>query len=131
MLGIGLAAVISITSRALATQSDGEKRLQAAWLADELLNMVLVEGPKDYGVLYDMAGAFYEPFEEFGYTVDIEDVTPDLLYRVTATVSWGERERDFIEVQALISQRQGDPEQLREPLEPVDREARWYEDEEY
>ncbi len=45
MLGIGLGAIISVTARSLTQQSDGERRLVASWLADELLNMVLLEGP--------------------------------------------------------------------------------------
>lgn len=139
LLGVGLAAIISICTRSMGVQTDGEKRLQAAWLADELLAMVLVEGPKDYSVVQETSGQFDEPFGEFYFDVEIEDQGFDQPYRVTAIVRWSDlddRPRDFVEVQTLIAQPQYTEEQLederyqqREPLEPVDRELRWYGDE--
>ena len=139
MLGIGLAAIISIASRSLATQADGEKRLQAAWLADELLAMVLVEGPKDYAEIHDSSGRFEDPFTVYTFDVDIEDQGFDQPYKVTATVRWGDpydRPGDSVQVETLIAQPQYTEEQLeddryqqRAPLEPVDRESRWYDDE--
>ncbi len=47
MLGIGLAVILSLASRAMAMQANGAKQITAAWLADDLLAMVLVEGPVD------------------------------------------------------------------------------------
>jgi hypothetical protein len=129
MLGIGLSVVLSVASRSLAMQTDGEKRLTAAWLADELLTMVLVEGPDNYPMLYDTSGTFGPPFEEFSFEVDIDTPDRGMPYRVTALVQWGRRARDAVLVDTLIARRLGDPEQLREPYEPVDREARYYEDE--
>ena len=129
MLGIGLSVILSVACRSLATHTDGEKRLVAAWLADELLTMVLVEGPDNYPMLYDTSGSFAPPFEEFSFEVDIDTPDRGMPYRVTALVQWGRRARDAVLVDTLIARRLGDPEQLREPYEPVDREARYYEDE--
>ncbi|UCD74342.1 MAG: hypothetical protein JSV91_11185 [Phycisphaerales bacterium] len=139
MLGVGLAAIISIASRSLAVQADSEKRMQAAWLADELLAMVLVEGPRDYAEIHETSDHFDDPFAEYNYDVDIEDQGFDQPYKVTVTVRWGdlaERPRDYVRVETLIAQPQYTEEQLdderykqRAPLEPVDRESRWYGDE--
>ncbi len=129
MLGVGLAVVLSVTSRSLSTQADGEKRLAAAWLADELLTMVLVEGPDTYPMLYDTSGSFGSPFEAFTYDVGIESLGRGAPYRVSAVVRWADRERDAIRVETLIALRNGEPEQPREPFEPVDRLERYYGDE--
>ena len=131
MLGIGLAVVISLATRSLRAQTDGEKRLMASWLADEMLSMVVVEGPVNYPKLYDNSGQFEYPFEEFDYDLFIEDQGVAAPFRVTAIIRWdGARGREEIHVQTLISERGGDPEQPRIPLEPVDRIGRWYDDEE-
>jgi hypothetical protein len=125
MLGIGLAVVLSVASRALTQQTDGEKRMIASWLADELLNMVLVEGPEDYPAVHGTADTFDAPFEEFSYEVDIERLGRGEPYRVNALVSWPVgRTTHFVRVETLISLRLGEPVQLREPYEPVDRDAR-------
>jgi hypothetical protein len=129
ILGLGLSVVLTVASRSLAMHTDGEKRLVASWLADELLTMVLVEGPDNYAMLYDTSGSFAPPFEEFSYEVDIETPDRGMPYRVRAVVQWGRRARDAVAVDTLIARRLGDPEQLREPYEPVDREARYYEEE--
>ena len=128
LLAIGLAVVISLATRALRTQTDGEKTMIASWLADEILNMVLVEGPVSYGKAYDLHDSCGYPFGEFDYDVDIVDQGIDQPFRVTATISWaGGSGRRQIQVQTLISERGGDPFQPREPLEVVDRNNRWYE----
>jgi Tfp pilus assembly protein PilV len=136
ILGIGIAVIMSLASRSLSAQTEGERRMQAAWLADELLNMVLVEGPKDYEKLYSTHGDFDVPFENFAYEVEIDDLDRGLLYDVTATVAWGDMEsqRQRVVVQAYIAQRQyGDLEgaaleivEERKPLSPLDRDERWY-----
>lgn len=126
MLAIGLAVVISMATRSLQTQTDGEKRLIAAWLADELLNMVLVEGPVDYPRKHDTSGRFEWPFEEFTFEVSIENQGPRQPYFVTATVGWeGPRTMRSVEVQTLIAERYEAPDEPREPFERVDRDARW------
>ena len=130
LLGIGLAVVITITTRSLHTQTNGEHRLVAAWLADELLNMVLVEGPIEYPQLYDTHGRFDPPFEAFQYDLDIEDNGLGEPFSVTAGIRW-ESGRGYsrIQVETLIAPRLGDPIQPRAPIEPIDRESRYYDDE--
>lgn len=132
MLAIGLAVVISLTSRSLVSQTDGEKRLVASWLADELLAMVVVEGPEDYPKLYDTSGRFAAPFAEYTYDLNIEYTGVITPFRVTATIGWasGDREQQ-IQVQTMIAPRREEVEEeeetLRAPSEPLDRETRDYE----
>ncbi len=132
LLGIGVAVVLSIASRAVAAQGDGERRLVAAWLADEALNLVLVEGPEAFKQLYDTSGKFDPPFERFLYDIEIDDNGIGLPYTVMVTVRWqhGRHERT-LDVETMIAQRQGDEDQPRAPVEPVDRDARWYDEDEF
>lgn len=129
ILGIGLSVMLTVTSRSLRMQADGEKRVTASWLADELLTMVLVEGPDNYPKRNDTSGRFTEPFDQFGFEVDIEYLGRGLPYRVNAVVSWSDRPADAVRVESLIALRAGEPEQLREPFEPVDRLSRYYDEE--
>ena len=132
LLAIGIAVLLTIASRAIAAQADGERRLAAAWLADEALNLVLVEGPEAFKQLYDTNGRFDPPFEVFSYDIEIDDNGVGQPYTVTATVRWAHaRHVRQLEVQTMIAERQGDEEQPRAPVEPVDREARWYDEDEY
>ncbi len=128
LLGVGLAVILSLSSRSLASQTEGERIMVASWLADELLSMVLVEGPEDYRHLYDMDGWFYEPFDDYFYSVEIIDNGEGMAYTVTATVGWEQgRDTREIQIQAAIAARGGEPEQIREPYERLDREQRDYE----
>ena len=68
ILAIGVGTVMSITSRSIRQQVRGEKRLVASWLADDLLNMVVTEGPVEYPRIHDTAGNFAAPFEAYGYS---------------------------------------------------------------
>jgi hypothetical protein len=135
MLGIGLAVIISLNSRSLANQVDGERQLTASWLADELLTTVLVEGPVEYPKLHDMSGQFEPPFSDFDYDVSIDELGSALPHHVTAEVRWnGSGGVRTVRVETYIARRNGDQAEseelsqeaeLREPLEPVDREQRW------
>ena len=129
MLGVGLAVVVSLSSRSLAVQTDGEKRMVAGWLADELLTMVLVEGPVEYGKQYDTSGRFYEPFEDYFYELDIRETGVGQPYRVIATVGWytSTYDGENVSIETYIAPRLGDPEQPRTPREFVDREQIHYE----
>ena len=126
ILAIGIAASMSLASRSLVAQRDGERVSTAAWLADELLAMVVVEGPVAFPQLHDIAGKFDEPFDQFTYEVEIEDQGDGEPFRVAAVVKWGEGGHN-IRVETLVALRLGDPLQLREPMEPVDRDLRWLE----
>lgn len=129
MLGIGLAAVISIASRSLAAQVDGEHKIVASWLADEKLSMVLVEGPEEFPKIHDTFGTFEAPFEEYEYEIDIQDQGPRQPFRVIAHIrwpkatGWGE-----IAVETLVAARLGEETVSRMPVEIIDRESRYYDD---
>ena len=137
MLGIGLAVIISLNSRSLANQLEGERQLTASWIADELLSMVLVVGPADYSKTHDMAGQCEAPFEDFDYELNIDDQGATEPFRVTADVRWnGQGGVRGIRVETFIARRNGDQPESREPddmiemrmpKEPVDREKRWLE----
>lgn len=131
MLAIALGVVLTVSARSLSTQAAGQSRLVASWLADELLTMVLVEGPAQYGMMYDTTGRFDPPFEDFQYDLDIRFQGQVVPYKVQAVVSWGPRSNERVEVETLIAVRQGDPEQPRQPFERVDRDARYYDEDEY
>jgi hypothetical protein len=131
ILGIGMAVMLSLTSRSVAMQAQGQHQLVAAWLVDELLGMVLVEGPVAYPQLYATDGRFEAPFEDFEFDVAIDDIGLGLPFRVTATVRWPHGPGYHqVQAQTYIAQRLGDPLQPRAPLEPIDRIARYYDDEE-
>jgi hypothetical protein len=129
MLGIALTALFTISSRALLMQTQGAKRLTAAWLADELLTMVLVEGPDRFPRMHKTHGPFDAPFDEFEFVVDIDSLGRTAPYKVTANVSWDDGQS--VSVETIIALRlEEDEEETREPLEPVDRDERWAEQEE-
>lgn len=130
MLGIGLTVVVSLASRSIALQAQAQRQLTAAWLLDETLAMVLIEGPVDYPKLNATAGRFDFPFEDYEYEVVIDDIGLRQPYRVTAFVRWAHG-ADFrqVEAQTYIAERLGDPNQIRMPLEPIDRIGRHYDDE--
>ena len=124
LLGIGLTVVLTIGSRSLNNQTEGEMRLTASWLADETLSMILVEGPDRYPRLYDLSGAFDEPFEYFQYDINIDMKESTLPAHVAVLVTWpGARAPVLIE--ADVAPRQGDLFQPREPIEPIERQQRW------
>jgi hypothetical protein len=131
LLAAGMTVVASLATRALRAQINGEKRMTAAWLADDLLNLVLAEGPTEYERSFDTRGTFEPPFEEFGYELVMEDLGRGVPWRVTAIVEWGDRDRERVAVETLIAIRLGeqDEEPPREPYEEVDRDARWFGDE--
>ena len=110
-------------------QTNGEHRLTASWLADEILTMILVEGPERYPRLYDVNGRFNEPFADFAYQVNIENLGRGAPYRVIASVRWSDRSNDVVRVDTLIAVRIENEEQLREPMERIDRIERYYDDE--
>ena len=88
MLAIALGAILTLASRSTAIQAEGSKRLVAAWLLDELLSMVLMEGPIDYPKIHATHGGFDAPFEEFEFDVNINDIGLGKPFLVTATVRW-------------------------------------------
>lgn len=122
LLAVGLAAIISLGSRALALQQRGEREIVAASLLDELLATVLMEGPADYVQLHPTSGQFDDPFGDFEYEVIIEDGSAGVPFKVTAVVRHASGDSFLCET--LIAPKLGDePDPPRAPLEPIDREA--------
>ena len=67
LLGIGLSVALSLASTSIAQQSLGEHNLVAAWLADEKMNLVLMEGPEKFLQNNLTNGQFEAPFEEYSF----------------------------------------------------------------
>lgn len=127
ILGIGLGVVLSMTGRSMAAQASGERHLTASWLADELLTMVMIEGPEDYPRNFETAGNFTGPYSKFSYEVDIDSPAEGFPYEVSAEVSWSNDPADRVRVETVIAvRRDEDPLESRIPYEPVDRYGRWY-----
>ena len=128
MLAIGLGVVISMSSRSLVSQGNAERQITASWLADELLTMALIVGPDEYAKTYPKSGTFESPFQEFAYEIEFEEDSFYMPLLTTATIFWevSETERS-ISIETLIARRHGEI-QDRLPVEPIDREARYWDE---
>jgi hypothetical protein len=133
ILAIGLSVVISMVSRSLKAHRDGEKQLVAAWLADEKLSMIVMEGPEVFPKLHDTSGRYGAPFEDYAYEVVFDSPGEFEPFAVTVLIDWGDGDmqdgHDQIAIDTIIARRFGDELQLREPAEPIDREARYFPEE--
>lgn len=141
VLALGMTVVISLSTQSMSRQIQGERRMTAAWLADELLSMVVVEGPRNFANAEPMGwigedardGYFPPPFDDYSYELDLEAVGDYQPYMVTATVKWmdGVRQKSLA-INTRIAPRQGEEEEElpREPMEPLDRESRYYDEDE-
>lgn len=123
LLGLSLAVVMSLVSRALTLQREGERLEVAAMLVDEQLNLVLARGAENYASRFGLAGKCDVPYQDYSYVIAIEGAGGTDAFLVTATVSWknGGRERSE-SVQTRIAARRGDeadPE--RRPKQAVER----------
>lgn len=121
MLAVGLAVLVSIVSQSLSRQRLGEEQIVAASLIDELLNMVLVEGPDNYGRRNDLTGTFEAPFEDYSYQLDIRSQGEYEPYSVIATVRWNSAgvERQAT-VETMIAIRRADEQfEPRQPGETI------------
>ena len=128
ILAIGLGVVISMSSRSLVSQGNAERQITASWLADELLTMALIVGPDEYAKTYPKSGTFEPPFQKFTYEIEFEEDSFYMPLLTTATVFWevSETERS-ISIETLIARRHGEI-QDRLPVEPIDREARYWDE---
>lgn len=135
ILGVGLGVTLSIASRSISNQVQGQHQLTASWLLDELLGTVVMDGPVDFPQLNPTSGRFDPPFDEYEFNVDIDDLGLGKPLRVTATVRWAYgRGMRHVEAQTWVADRRNpDPEaqalEFRAPEVPIDRIARWYPDE--
>ncbi len=126
ILGIGLAAIISLAERSLAMQQRAEREVVAATLLDGLLNEVLSVGPVDWQTTRASDGHFDVPFERWSWRVDVTKQGLGDPYRVVATVL-DDREHAYV-IDTLMAPRLTDDEEPdRAPTTPIDRQKR-YED---
>ena len=128
MLSIGLGVVISMSTRSLIQQADAEKRITASWLADELLAMALVVGPDEYAKTYPDQGQFDAPFDKFSYEIELDDQSFYLPVAAKASVFWKVSGTEHaVVLETVIARRHGELVD-REPVDAVDREARYWEE---
>ena len=126
ILAIGLTTLFSITTRSLRLQKEGEVQVVAASLLDTLLSTVLTEGPLDYPKLHSTNGRFDPPFEDFDFQVRLDDPGEGAAVKVVATVFHTTGQEYSCET--LIAVKLGEePDPVREPEEPIDRQARYEE----
>ena len=126
ILAIGLTTLFSITARSLQMQKEGEVQVVAASLLDTLLGSVLTEGPVDYPKLQSTSGRFDPPFDDFEFQVRITDRGEGTAYEVNATV-FHDSGREYSCDTLIAPKLGGEPDPLREPIEPLDRESRYEE----
>lgn len=133
LLAIGLTAILTLASRALSLQQRGEREIVASTLLDLTLSTVLAEGPSDYAKIHPVSAAFPDPFGEWEYDVELEDGASGVPYRVVASVRhvptggrWS--------CETLVAMKPkpigAEEEPPRFPNVPIDREARYLEQEE-
>ena len=126
MLAVGLAVVISMSSRSLSRQANAEQQITASWLADEILSMILVVGPDEYAKTYPDRGRFQPPFDRFYFVIEIEDESIYRPLKAAATISWDAVGGSHsIQMETMIARRHGDI-VARIPAEPVNREERYW-----
>jgi len=95
-------------------------------MMDNLLSMVLLEGPQDFPDLHSMSGQGEFPYEQFEFRVNIEDPGEGEPYAVAVEVTHltGRSYR----CETLIAAKLGEePDPIRYPEEPIDREGRYEE----
>ena len=126
ILVIAAGALLSLTSQSLGMHRRGEQKIVAASLLDDLLGSVLTEGAQDFTTMYPSRGFCEAPFTDWEYEVEIDNSVGLDPYRVTARVTSPTGRR--YECATLIAPRLGeDPNPVRAPDEPIDREERWAE----
>lgn len=126
LLSIGMITVLSVGGQAMSMQRRGEIDVRAASAIDELLSGVLTEGPADYEKLHPLSGSFEvdSPYQDFQFVLEIERGGSGVPARVLARVTHETGRR--YEVETSIAEKRGEePDPVRIPPEPIDREARY------
>ncbi len=126
VLAIGMTMIFTLTTRSLDLQRRGEVEVMAAAMMDNILSQVLLEGPADYPDLHSMSGQGDYPYEQFEFRVDIDDPGAGEPYGVAVEVTHltGRTYR----CETLMAAKLGEePDPIRYPEEPIDREARYEE----
>lgn len=120
LLGVSLAMMIGLVSRASRTQREGQRLEVVAMLLDEQLNLVLARGADNYASRFGLEGTCEAPYAEYRYKLAITGGSGDA-YEVKATVLWTSRGEERSEsVQTRIAPRLGDePDPERRPSTAV------------
>ncbi len=125
LLSIGMVAILSVGGQALMLQRRGELDVRAASAMDELLAMVLTEGPVDFEDLHPSSGRFeYDsPYDGFEFSIVISQGGAGIPAHVKLTLKHDTGRSYSIETR-IAEKRGEEPDPVREPPEPIDREAR-------
>ncbi len=120
LLGVSLAMMIGLVSRASRTQREGQRLEVVAMLLDEQLNLVLARGPDDYSSRFGLTGTCEAPFDDYRYELVITGQAGEA-YLVRATILWNSgREERSESVETRIAPRLGDePDPERRPSTAV------------
>lgn len=125
LLSIGMVAVLSVAGQALSLARRGEIDVRAAAAIDELLGKVLTEGPRDFPELHPTAGPFEEdsPYTDFEYAIRIDQGGPGVPAEVEVVLTH-ESGRAYTVVTRIAEKRGEEPDPIRYPTDPIDRQAR-------
>jgi hypothetical protein len=128
LLAIGMIAVLGVSGHALTMQRRGEIDIRAAAALDELLSLVLTEGPVDFEDLHPARGRFDagSPYADFEYEVSIAQGGAGVPAHVAVSLVHDSGRSYAIETR-IAEKRGEEPDPVREPYEPLDRAARWEE----
>lgn len=128
LLAIGMIAVLGVSGHALTMQRRGEIDIRAAAALDELLSLVLTEGPVDFEDLHPTRGKFDagSPYEDFEYEIDIAPGGAGVPAHIVVSLVHDSGRAYSIETR-IAEKRGEEPDPVREPYEPLDRAARWEE----
>jgi hypothetical protein len=123
LLGMTLAAMLTIAGRAVRAQGEGQRIATAAALIDEQLNLVLARGPDNYASRFATDGPCDAPFGDYSYRIDVRGGQSAEAYDVVVTVQWVYAGRlRSASISTRIAPREGDePNPERAPAEPVER----------
>lgn len=125
LLSIGMVAVLSVAGQALSLARRGEVDVRAAAAIDEILSMVLTEGPRDFADIHPTSGAFEEgsPYPDFEYAIRIDQGGSGVPAEVTVTLTH-ESGRTYTVVTRIAEKRGEEPDPVRVPSTAIDRQSR-------
>ncbi len=125
LLAIGMVGVLSVVGQAMSLARRGETDVRAAAAIDELLSMVITEGPVDFADIHPVEGEFGldSPYADFSYAIRIQQGGSGIPAEVeVALLHEGGR---TYRVATLVAERRGEePNPLRTPETPIDRAQR-------
>lgn len=118
LLAITLATAVTITGRAMTSQSQGERLATAAMLADQQLQLILARGPDDYARRFAVSGACDAPFAEFRFELKFTGgASVGQPYNVVCTISWADgAAQRAIAVETLVAPRTGSQDDQPDPI---------------